>query len=123
MDKIINKKSIAQIIEGSIFYIRYLPDTYSNLDDFIEGNYSFQKLSKGKSMKILFEMAPLASLNLKVNEYNDYYNSDSISAQAIVVNSLAQRLLFSSYLKIGIKKHPIKMFRNKNLALKWLNEI
>ena len=122
MNVIKNKNSVAQVFDDGIFYIEYLHDTYSTLDDFKEGNDSFQTLRQGKKMKILFEMAPLASLDLEVDEYNEFINL-SIIAQAIVVNSLAQRLMFSFYLELGNQKYPIKIFSNKNLALKWLKGI
>lgn len=122
MDKIINRNSVAQIIDDGIFYIHYLPDTYSTVDDFIESNNSYEILSKGKSLKMLVEMGALASLDLEAREYNQN-NNLAIIAEAVVLHTLPQRLLFTFYVKLRGDVHPIKIFKRKDKALEWLKNL
>ena len=122
MVEIRNRNSIAQLLDDGIFYIHYLPETYSTVDDFIESNNSYKTLSKGKSLKILVEMGVLSSLDLEAREYNE--NTEKcVIAEAVVLHSLPQRLLFSFYIKFRINNHPLKIFKDKSLALDWLRKV
>ena len=40
--KITNRNSVAELIDGDIFYIHYFPDTFSTLEDFQEEHKSYK---------------------------------------------------------------------------------
>ena len=121
METIRNKNSVAKMIDSNTCHIQYLASSNSTIDDFIEGNKCFKAFSRKKSLKKLIELTQFASLNLDPFEY-DKHNTIAPKAEAIVVNTLAQRLLFTFYLKIRKHLHPAKLFKTKEEALIWLEK-
>lgn len=121
METIYNKNSIAHVIGNCICYVQFQPNTYLTINDFIEGYNSCRKLNKGGKHKILIEMLPLSSVNLDPSEYKVNY-ANHTQAEAIVVHTLAQRLIFNFHIKMSKPLHPIKLFRTKAEALIWLDK-
>jgi hypothetical protein len=71
---------------------------------------------------LLLVIVPLGASSTK--EAREYASQESIrnriKAQAIVVDSLATRIMANVYMKINRPKQPIKVFSDKNAALEWL---
>lgn len=53
---------------------------------------------------------------------SDSFSQEKTKAMAVVYNQLAQRLLFSIYIKFNRPKTPLKSFKNITNALIWLNK-
>lgn len=117
-----NKNSIAQLVGGNVFYIQYLPNTFSKLEDIKESFEAYQVLGNGLPLQVLIEFSSYASASKEAREYAQQNELPALS-EALVINSLPQRILLSFYLKFRKQKHPIKVFKCKNNALNWLNSI
>ena len=117
-----NKNSIAELIDNEIFYIKYVEDTYSDVDDFKEGYASYLELTNRKPVKVLIEMCEHATISSEAREYAQANKIPAI-AEALVLHSLGQRILINFYIKFRKQEHPIKIFKNFDYALLWLKSI
>jgi len=82
------------------------------------------ELGGGKMFKNLIIAGEYSSMS---SEATQYMNSDEAHrytiADAIVIDSLAQRILGNFYLGIVNKKRPSKLFNSKEKALHWLKSL
>ncbi|MFI5204879.1 MAG: STAS/SEC14 domain-containing protein [Flavobacteriales bacterium] len=71
---------------------------------------------------LLLVIVPLgASSTKEAREYASQKNiRNRIKAQAIVVDSLATRIMANVYMKINRPQQPIKVFSDKEAAIDWL---
>ena len=82
------------------------------------------EFGNGKQFKNLIvagkysSMSPEATQYMKTDEAHRYTLAD-----AIVIDSLAQRILGNFYLGIVSKKRPSKLFNSKDKAIHWLNSL
>jgi hypothetical protein len=119
---ITNPNSESKIIEGNIYYILFYDDSYSELNDVKLSYEAYTILGKGEKMKVLIEMGNNATFDKESREYGQANKIPAI-AEAIILSSLAQRLLYKFYLKFRVLDHPIKIFQSKKNAIDWLNNI
>jgi hypothetical protein len=117
-----NRNSVAEMVTEDIFFIHYLPDSHSNINDFKEGFESFKTLTKVKPVKVLVEMGTNASLDKEAREHAQV-NKLPVIAEALVLHYLPQRIIFNFYLKYRHQDHPLKIFKDKTTALIWLGTI
>lgn len=72
-------------------------------------------------------MVDIRKLKYHSKEVRDFYASkevaESIDAMAIVVESIATRMIGNFFIKINRPYFPTKMFDNQFLAEQWLKEI
>lgn len=117
-----NNNSIAKLLEGDIFYIHYLPNTYSEISDIKETFEAYKVLGNSLPLKVLVLFDEYASASREAREYGQNNKLPAI-AEAVILHSLPQRILFNFYLKFRKQNHPIKLFTNKENALTWLQNI
>ena len=117
-----NKNSVAQLIDSDIFFIKYMPNTYSEVEDFQEGFDSFKELTEGKTVKVLVEMCRHANVSKEARELAQNNKMHAI-AEALVLHSLPQRIIFKFYIKFRKQDHPLKIFSDYYSALAWLRSI
>ena len=108
------------LISDRIFYSYNKPNQLCTADDmeFIFNHHA--KLSQGKKMFILAEMAPFSSMDKSAREYLEEHQVPAI-CEAVIIHSLSQRMLINFYHKFKSHKHPSKVFKNLDNALKWVN--
>lgn len=117
-----NKNSTAELIEGNIFYIKYHENTYSDVLDFKEGFAAYELLSDGKPVKVLVEMSKHSNVSTEAREYAQENKMPAV-AEALVLHSLPQRIIFRFYIRFRRQNHPIKIFKNFDSAYNWLKTI
>ncbi len=117
-----NKNSVAEMLADDIFYIKYHEDTYSDVEDFKEGYNSYLELTEGKTVKVLVEMGRHATVTTEAREYAQENKIPAV-AEALVLYSLPQRILFKFYGKFRRQNHPLRVFKSFDEALNWLKSI
>lgn len=117
-----NKNSVAELIEDDIVYIKYLADTYLEIEDFKEGIDAYQTLAEGRTLKVLIEMGKHTSFSTQAREYAEQNKVPAV-AEDIVFDSLPIRILFNFYTKFRTLDHPIKGFKSFDDALGWLRTL
>jgi hypothetical protein len=115
-----NKNSTAELIDDRIFYLNYHAGSYSEVTDFEEGCEAFEILTQGRPIRVLVEMGRHANLSSDAREFAQA-NKKPAMAEALVLHSLPQRLIFNFYVRFRKQDHPIKIFSDFNLAKDWLN--
>ncbi len=117
---ITNKNSVAQMIENDIVYIYFIKHTLSTKEDLIEALNAYDILTNNQPKRILFEAKPFAILESSARTYLEQTKIDAI-AVAMVLTSLPQRILYNFYVNFRRQDHPIKAFKSKEMAIKWLS--
>lgn len=120
--KITTKTAELFIYDNSIFVVRFL-EQIGDIDlEEVKAQYEAGlKLTGGKKMPVLVDTrASFHSLTREAKEFAA--NNVMKTAEAILVNSLHQRLIGTFFLKISssLSNHPTRIFSNEDEAIKWL---
>lgn len=115
----VSDKQIVKLINGDIFYVEYLSDTYYDVEDFEYSVQAYVELGKGETIKVLAIFPEFSSISPEAREFLQTRPIPAV-AEAVVFNSLAQRLVFRVYQLFRSKIYPVKGFRTKEKALEWL---
>jgi len=110
------------LLDTDLAYIVFQPNTLLELDDFKESLATYHKLADGKRLKMLVEFGEHTNATAEGRVFSQENNPNGI-AEALVIRNLAQRILANFYITFHKQDHPIKIFNNKDLALKWLQSI
>jgi hypothetical protein len=115
---------------GKIYYldedtlcVEYIDDHVVDEENVMEFHAIFNKEAEKEKLKLLVLPGQNTSASREAREYsqNTVLNS---SGEAIVVYSLAQRIISNFYISFKNKAaYPIKMFNSKEEAVKWLKNL
>lgn len=109
--------------EEGILCVEYIDDYIVDAEDVMEFHAIFNKQAEKEKLKLLVLPGQNTSATREAREYsqNTFLNS---SGEAIVVRSLAQRIISNFYISFRNKAdYPIKMFNSKDEAVKWLRSL
>lgn len=109
--------------EEGILCVEYVDDYMVDEEDVIEFHAIFNKQAEKENLKLLVLPGQNTSATREAREYsqNSVLNS---SGEAIVIHSLAQRIISNFYISFRNKAdYPIKMFNSKDEAVKWLRSL
>jgi hypothetical protein len=122
----IGNKLIAAGYEGywyekDIIYFRYYEDFTCELED-IKENVNFQ-FEQGvcADHKRLIHAEKFVSITKPAREYAQN-NGPDVKAEAYVIPSLSQKILFNLFTRLRKHSHPIRCFDQLDEALAWLNK-
>ena len=94
-----------------------------DLKDVTENYEAAEKLTVGKKFLSLVIVSPFTSISKEAREAaNKEYMYKNTVAQAIIVQSLANRLMANFFVKFYKPYCPVKLFKNKEDGITWLNE-
>lgn len=116
-----NKNQVAFLLEDDLFYVEYAQGVVCDEEDFKFTVDAYAELSKGKVIRVLAVFPEFTDITPGAREYLENREIPAI-AEAVVLFSLAQRILFNSYKMLRSKHYPIKGFRSKEKALEWLKK-
>lgn len=126
-EKVISKElksCIVSLIGDDIIEFAVKEGCEVELTDVKEMVLTAGELGGGKMFKNLIIAGEYSSMT---SEATQYMKSDEAHrytiADAIVIDSLAQRILGNFYLGIVNKKRPSKLFNSKEKALGWLKSL
>lgn len=111
--------------KDGIIEIRCGEDITYDVNEIKENHEAIQKLADGKKVKVL---SISAKYTMITNEARQYIakgpHKDFICAEALLIYSLAQRMLVQFYIRLFKPVVPGKYFgiNDKDAAEKWLNE-
>lgn len=115
-------KFICYLLKEDIFYVEYYADKQCDVAEFVATSDAFKKLGENQPIKILALFPEFTNITADAREY--LQNRENVAAaEAIVFNSLAQRMIFNFYRFIRQKKYPVRGFQCKEKALEWLESL
>jgi hypothetical protein len=109
--------------EEDILCVEYIGDYIVDEEDVIEFHAIFTKEAEKGKLKLLVLPGQNTSATREAREYSQRTVLNSFG-EAIVISSLAQRIISNFYISFKNKAHyPIKMFNSKEEAVKWLRSL
>ncbi|UKN02312.1 hypothetical protein K6119_02105 [Paracrocinitomix mangrovi] len=122
MKEFINKTSRVYLTHDQIFVVEYQDDLVLDVEDIhIPVEQYLAVTDTGNPLKVLIEFPANTIINNDARRFAENRDQWAI-AEAIVINSLGQRILFRFYSKFRKHKYPIKSFSNREEALEWLRD-
>lgn len=110
-------------LEKDIICLEYNDEHIVDEDNVIEFNAIFNKEAENKKLKLLVLPGLNTTATREAREYSQRSNVNC-AGEAILINSLAQRIVSNFYISFKNKAdYPIKMFNSKDEAIKWLNSL
>ncbi|NOQ72077.1 MAG: hypothetical protein GQ574_08755 [Crocinitomix sp.] len=117
-----NKNSTGELLADDIVHIFYKGDTYLEIEDFKEGIQTYITFAQGQKLKILVEIGKFAGASAEARKFAQDNNPEAL-AEAIIIHSLAQRVLAKFYIIFHHSDHPVRVFVDKEKGIEWLNSI
>ena len=111
-----------QLLDGGILHLRYEPNTVLEVEDFKAGMKAYEDSAKGEKIKILVELGKYTTGSSEGRKYAQENNPKAI-AEALVIHSLAQRMLTRFYVLFHHGDHPIRVFEDAEKAAQWLRSV
>lgn len=121
-NKIKHKCFEAEIIDGNTFHLHFLPDSHSTHLEYKQAYDAYNKERQGQELYVIVEHGKHASLDKSAREYLQDNKFEALAA-AIVMHSLAQRIIFNFYLKFRNQSYPTKGFNSVEDAKKWFKSL
>lgn len=110
--------------ENDIIHIKIKPEQVIEVNDFKEIIKRIIELGLVKPRLILFEAGYHASVSPEVRDFAAHPNANYLSlGDAIVIHTLAQRLMANFYVNFNKPSRPTKVFDNVDEAFTWLYQL
>lgn len=110
-------------LEENLICLEYIDEHTVDEDNVIEFHAIFNKESENKKLKLLVVPGLNTTATREAREYSQRSTLNCIG-EAILINSLAQRIISNFYISFKNKAdYPIKMFNSKDEAIKWLKSL
>ena len=111
---------VVSIYEESLVHGYIKPNEFVELPDVLEALEYIQSFGTDKKYMNLFEFGEHGNVSDEVREWAAKSEANQTIADAMVLNSLAQKLVMNFYLKFHKPQSPTKAFRHIEEAMKWL---
>lgn len=114
-----------KMLDPRIVEIRYKEKVNVNVDDMREILDAIYEFTENKPVKRLVVITDGSSLDIKARvllQEENKIRKEYILAEAVLVNSLAQKMITNFYLKFIKDSFPSKFFTDYNKAVEWLKE-
>lgn len=120
-NRIITDKFEAYELEDQLFYIHYFKDAQGQLED-VEQILELQnQLKVDTDWTRLMHAEKFVSITKEAREFVEQ-TAPTVKAEAYVIPSLSQKIIFNLYVKFRRNKHVIKAFDNLEDALEFLRK-
>ena len=123
MSKICTQKAEIMLLNKNIVKISVRNDVYLEEEDVREINKAKSCLIKHNYYRVLHVCGVNSNMSREARDI--WANEDSSKnrlAKAIIINSLAQKMLGNFFIHFNKPQGPIKLFQTESEALAWLNE-
>ncbi|PCJ87568.1 MAG: hypothetical protein COA57_04595 [Flavobacteriales bacterium] len=124
-DKIVLETATMHMGDDGILYVKYHEDAEIELEDAKKHIATAIQLSNGKPVPVLINakgvnsnMSPEARKYFSESEDTRKYRK----VLAVVVDSLANRLVANFFISFNKPSEPTKVFNDKGKAIEWLNQ-
>lgn len=82
---------------------------------------AIKKLGKGKKMRVYITTFDFMTINEESRKYSSTLEAEQFTlANAVLIDSLAKKILFNFYLKFNKPNVPTRAFQLKKQAFEWL---
>lgn len=123
MGKIDLYHSFCERLENNIIYVHVNNDAEIDVEQILQIRETNEKLANGVNYVVLFEIAEFAFISKEAREYGGENELGELrKAMAIVVKSMAHRLLANFFINVNKPPTPTKVFNDKKKALEWLQQ-
>jgi len=123
MIKCITDTASIRLINCSTIEVTYFDDVIVECDDVLENLWVIDQISKGRSLKHLIIINEFTQFTVESKQLlaaENIKRKSKIISEAIVVRSIATRLLENYYIQQNKTSYEIKLFNNTLEAKKWL---
>lgn len=123
MIKCITDTTSLRLINCNTLEITYFDDISVECDDILETLWVIDHISKGRSLRHLVVINEFTLFSIEAKQLlaeENIKRKSKIVGEAIVVRSIATRLLENFYKQQIDKYYPVKLFDNTLEAKKWL---
>ena len=114
------KKFTVSRLENDILLFYYFEDKIIDESDIREGFKINDELSGGKPIRRIIQSERYGTITKAARECVQNESRPAI-AEAFVIPSLAQKIMFNLYNKLRKGDHPVRAFDNLEDAIKWMN--
>ena len=116
--------SVIFLREDGIIQLNCNDDVVYEIPQIKENLDCIRKIGKGKKLPVLNISGKYTSASKDAREFTARaeFSIDCISAEAFVVNSVAQKIMANFYLRINKPKVPTAFFNNEKDAIIWLKK-
>lgn len=109
---------------NGIVYVLFKDHCLINIELQTKLQELYRDITGGKLMPFIFLAAEYVSVTKEAKENAIHIEDQSMcGASAVVVDTLAYKLIANFYLKVNKPKRPYKVFSNESDAVKWLQTI
>lgn len=109
---------------NGIVYVLFKDNCLINIELQKKLLHLYSDITEGKLMPFIFLAAENVSITKEAKENAIFIEDQSmVGASAVVVNTLAYKLIANFYLKFNKPKRPYKVFSNEQDAVKWLKTL
>ncbi len=117
-----NDVVICCLIENDTFMAYHKPKSLATKEDlkFLFNHY--ETLATDGPLRVIVEMAPLSTMDKEARDFLQNHKIEAV-CEAVVLNSLAQRIIVNFYFKFKKHQHPSRAFSSFEKARKWANSI
>ncbi|MBA3682030.1 MAG: hypothetical protein H0W73_12845 [Bacteroidetes bacterium] len=117
-----NDRFKVSFVNTNYYLLEIKDDVNFNIEDFKQ-LVAFEKELSGKQLPVLILSSPSAGSDNDLLSYaSKNINNPYCKAEALVINSLAQKILLNVYVKLKKPERPAKFFKKKEEAIKWLEQ-
>lgn len=115
--------AIGRVYSTNIFHVYFFSGAHITMD-FIELVYDFINRHGGGQYLNLYEFEVNVDIDPEVREWASAPNGNKNTiADALVINSLAHKILANFYMKMNKPVKPTKIFTSQKKAVDWLLSI
>lgn len=123
MEPIQTRTAEYSLIEKPIFLCRLFPDAEIEVGDVDLNTDAIMQMAGGKRYAVLVDARVPVTITKEAMEYTQQPRSYvNLIAQAILVNTLANRLIGNFIIKFHRPASPTKLFSDYDQAVAWLRE-
>lgn len=123
MNRIEKNSFTSERLDYNIIHVHVKHNADIDVDEIKEVRETNETLADGKPYVVLFEIAEFAFISKEAREYGGENELGELrKAMAIVVKSMAHRILANFFINVNKPPTPTKVFNDKAKALEWLNQ-
>jgi hypothetical protein len=118
-----NKKIIEYSIQDGILYSTVLEKI--NVDINVEKRFIElrHEISKGETQYWCYDIKNIRNYTFEARNYAAIYGQDLLHACAVIVHNPVSQFIFNVFLRFKTMTIPIKSFKSKEEAVRWLNQL
>lgn len=113
---------VKMILEDGILHFYYKEIETMDLDMAITCVKDRLQFTDNKAYPCLVDVIMLKNSTKEARDYLAVQGNEGISANAILVNSMAFKMMANFYIMVNKPQNPTRMFTDKTSALEWLEQ-